>query len=358
VFGKKLADTNVYSDSISMYVLVLLLFLFALLSTVTLQAFKFWRRSHDVFLEAGKMMLCYFLSLHVLKYGVDKLSKHQFYLPEPNTLFTAVGELDKDILFWTSMGSSYGYNIATGILEIVAALLLLHARSRIGGLVLSALLLLHIVVLNFSFDISVKLFSLLLLAMNIFLLLPFMRRILCFFSGGPTPSRALAWQRIGSSTPKQVFFHSLIAGLIIIEAIYPCIRDNRFNDDLALRPPLHGAYDVTGVIVGKDTIVSATVTRFFIHRRGYIIFQDKDGNMMDYRVRVNPGLHEMILTNHRSEIMRLACQYMPADSLLIVQSPSTANSQLRLVGKAINWKVLPLMQDDFNWVSDNPGDYQ
>src|SRR5205085_9499653 len=113
-------------------------------------------------------LFIYYLCLQLLKYGVDKIFKNQFYLPEPNTLFTPAGMLDKDILYWSTMGTSYGYNIFLGSLEIAAALFILIKRTRLIGLLLSLGILINVTEVNFGFDISVKLFSLFLLFFNLY----------------------------------------------------------------------------------------------------------------------------------------------------------------------------------------------
>ena len=47
VFGKKLADTHVHSDTFSMYILVLLLFILALFISLLLQQIKKWSLYQD-----------------------------------------------------------------------------------------------------------------------------------------------------------------------------------------------------------------------------------------------------------------------------------------------------------------------
>ena len=41
--------------------------------------------------------VAWFLALQLLQYGFDKVFKHQFYLPEPNTLYTPLGLLPPDL---------------------------------------------------------------------------------------------------------------------------------------------------------------------------------------------------------------------------------------------------------------------
>ncbi|MBL0144471.1 MAG: hypothetical protein IPP48_00540 [Chitinophagaceae bacterium] len=107
-----------------MYILFFILLLLGAVITIFLTSLKqLYKRNLKIYNFCTTA--CYhYLIIILLKYGLDKIFKTQFYLPEPNTLFTTVGHLDKDILFWSTMGSSHLYNTITGCIEILAAVLL------------------------------------------------------------------------------------------------------------------------------------------------------------------------------------------------------------------------------------------
>jgi hypothetical protein len=105
-----------------------------------------------------KTVLAAILFFFLFKYGWDKITKGQFYMPEPNTLFTPFGKLSKDIAYWSLVGSSYPYTVSLGIIEVVAALLLLFKRTQFLASLLAVVIFGQVVLINFSFDISVKLF--------------------------------------------------------------------------------------------------------------------------------------------------------------------------------------------------------
>jgi len=84
-----LQDTRVYSDFVSMYLLVFLLFIIALLTAFLLSFNKDWRKKNHNFFEIVRYVAIAYLTVHLLKYGVDKIFKNQFYKPEPHNLFTA-----------------------------------------------------------------------------------------------------------------------------------------------------------------------------------------------------------------------------------------------------------------------------
>jgi hypothetical protein len=293
--------------------------------------------------------------LQLLKYGAGKILKDQFYLPEPNILYTPLGKISRDLLFWSSMGTSYLYNLITGLVEVLAALLLLFRKTRLLGLLVSIMALIQVVVINFSFDISVKIFSLFLLFLSLYLLRPYFKRMFQFFFLQTTVQADSTPELVLISHPfTNVFIKSLIIGLIFIDVLYPFVKTRNFNDDLAARPYLHGAYEVKYLLQGNDTldIADTPVRRFFIHRNGYIVFQSPDDEMKDYKLSYNQQQQLFILQDYQMKQTTLKFRYAAADSLLSLQYFKNGKEYL-LIGKGLDWRMLPALKKDFHWTVEN-----
>ncbi|WP_435522525.1 hypothetical protein [Chryseobacterium indoltheticum] len=110
----------------------------------------------EIFLIVTEYVCVFYISIVLIKYGFDKIFQTQFPEPEPNILFTRFGNLDKDILFWSTIGTSKIYNIIMGSIELFSGILLWFRRSRFLGLLLAIICLAQIFIINISFDISVK----------------------------------------------------------------------------------------------------------------------------------------------------------------------------------------------------------
>jgi hypothetical protein len=355
VFGKTLTDTQVYSDTIAMYVLVLLLFVLAILISFVLLKIRKWALYRDRVFAWGCRLLCYYLALQLLKYGLDKIFKNQFYLPEPNILFTPLGKVPKDLLYWSSMGTSHFYNVFLGSLEALAAICLLMKRTRLAGLLLSLFIMINVVAVNFGFDISVKLFSLLLLFQTLYLLAPYMQSLVQFYFTHRTVSG-----KTGAAAavliPNRFLAASLkwfAAGIIFLEAFYPFLKTGNFNGDNAARPYMHGAYEVTQYIAGSDTLERNRfpVRRFFIHKDSYMIFQNREDEMTDYKLSYDTDKYEFVLTDYKLHQTKVQFRYNGADSVLTLQYSNEGKSFL-LAGKALDWKNLPAIRKNFHWTED------
>jgi hypothetical protein len=349
IFGKTLADNSVHSDSSSMYILVLLLLLLALITTAIVQFTRRWKKNRSKIIAFVYTACIYYLALQLLKYGVDKIFKNQFYLPEPNTLYTPLGHLEKDILYWSSMGTSHFYSVFMGIVESVAAIFLFFRKTRILGLLMALAILLNVIAVNFGFDIGVKLYSLFLLFITIYLLAPYASRLYFF----------ITQQTVAATSPVEsrkksflfLFLKCFVIGLILLETMGPFIRRGNFNGDLARRPHLHGAYEVTGMIKGVDTLINSSfpVKRFFIHKEGYMIFQDQQDHMQDYKFSYNSDGY--MLTDYQMQKTVLSLDYNEKDSVMLIKYTKD-DQPVQLKAKAIDWRRLPALKKGFRWTSD------
>lgn len=163
-FSKKKCRIDYSSDSYSMLGLIIILLLTSIIFSFLIN--KKWFKHFLLIIE---YICVIYISVILIKYGIDKILKAQFPEPEPNILFTRFGNLDKDILFWSTIGTSKIYNIITGSIELFSGALLLFKRTRFLGLLLAIISFTQILIINISFDISVKFFSLILLLMSLFL---------------------------------------------------------------------------------------------------------------------------------------------------------------------------------------------
>jgi uncharacterized membrane protein YphA (DoxX/SURF4 family) len=136
------------------------------------------RRPRDARLrELLRVLLRYTLAFVLFGYGVDKVFLAQFPAPNIGRLLQPYGDSSPMGLMWTFMGASPAYQLFSGAMEVLGALLLLFRRTTtLGALVLGAVLT-NIVLLNFCYDVPVKINSSHYLAMCGFLLLPELRRL-------------------------------------------------------------------------------------------------------------------------------------------------------------------------------------
>ena len=347
--------SQILSDSTGLYIHTFFIaFISILLGTIW---HFFSKQQEKLIFIFFQLFISYYLSLQLFIYGFNKVFKHQFYLPEPNTLFTPIGEASPDILYWTVMGSSYIYSVFAGILEIIPAILLLFRKTRLLGALIAMAVLINVVLINIGFDISVKLYSLFLLLLSVLIIAPESKRLFAFFIQGkatiPNPKEVEISQII--NTPNKAMFaalgKSILIGLILFESLFIYFKTNNFNDDLAPRPFLHGAYQVNNFSSNSQQANNETIERFFIHRKGYFITQDKNGKLKDYQLTYQNSKQQFILRDYKNQTHFLKYDYFPKDSLLYLKGV-LQNDSIELQSSVIDLKELPLLQKPFHWTID------
>ena len=121
--------------------------------------------------------LRYFLAAMMFVYGFAKVYAIQFRTPWLGRYDQAIGEMSPMGLLWTFMGHSRAYTIFAGLAEVAGGVLLLWRRTAVIGAFVVIAVMTNVVLLNFCYDVPVKLFSVELLAMAIAIVGPQLQRI-------------------------------------------------------------------------------------------------------------------------------------------------------------------------------------
>jgi uncharacterized membrane protein YphA (DoxX/SURF4 family) len=314
-------------------------------------------RSHNQLRYWFTVTVRYYLALQLFIYGFSKVFKAQFYLPEPNILYTTLGNVPKDLLYWSTMGVSRPYTIFLGLAEVLTASLLLFRRTTLAGAFVCTFIMINVTAINFAYDISVKLLSCFLLLLAAYLLSVHGKRITRFFAGQPTEPLK---RRTPVLQPRQQWMYRFakvfLIVTILLESLWVYIRTNNFNDDLAPRPILHGAYYVDDFILNGDTLpplLTDTVRwkRVFFHRQGYFITEKMNDDMLDYKMEYDLTANDIYITPYRASTPIILSWQQPDTATLLLEG-TTGPNKLKLVLHQLDWRQLPVLKKEFNWTVD------
>lgn len=329
LFGIETPRIDFSSDSVSMLVLIGFLLI---LSAVIMLLIE--RKYIDKVLCFSKEPVALYLAVILMKYGFDKVFKAQFYLPEPNILLSRFGNMDRDILFWSTMGTSRSYSIWSGCVELLAALLILVPRTRIMGLLVSAGVFMNILAINIGFDISVKLFSLILLLMTVYTLkddwIPLFRFLV--LKKEVKPNENIEEQTV--FRPLKVFLRTVFIGSSLVLILFPYISSGNYNDDQAERPFIHGAFRITDE--------SSDLQYIFFHRNHYLILMNKKEEMKDFHYVAASG-NQLILEDYNGKKIDADIAYRKKDSLLILGLEGKT-----VEAKELNWRKMNALRPLFH----------
>jgi hypothetical protein len=140
------------------------------------------KRAAYVYLnELLRLVVRGYLALTLLSYGINKLVPIQFGSLRLAEMLQPIGEQSPMGLLWRFMAASPAYTMFTGFAEVLSACLLLFRRTTMLGALICAGVMAHVVVLNFCYDVPVKLFSSRLFLLSLLLLAPDLKRLWHFF---------------------------------------------------------------------------------------------------------------------------------------------------------------------------------
>lgn len=232
-------------DTTSSYVR---LFMMAVLAVVATIAWTLFERKHKEYVRLHEWMriyVRYVLGVTLLSYGLDKVIPNQMIPPLPSQLLERFGDMSPMGLLWSFMGFSIPYMIFAGGVETVGGLLLFTRRTTPLGALVACGAMFNVAMLNYSYDVPVKLYSTNLFLMGVFLLAPDMRRVANVLALNqpaapvnlkfPLTLRA-TWMKVTRYAVKAAF-----VGYILVSLTHGELAEHR---DLQKKSPLYGAYDV------------------------------------------------------------------------------------------------------------------
>jgi hypothetical protein len=237
-------------------------------------------------LAALRIYLRFVVADALLLYGICKVFPIQFGTIGPHALMATYGETAPEVLLWNFMAASPVYGFIAGALEVIGGLLLLFPRTTLLGALLSFGVMANVVVLNFCYHVGVKLYSLHLLAMITFLILPDAPRLLRAFlpERNPQPTAAGRW-RVWGVVLKCIVIFAL--GLTLVDYVRGAYDSGR----IANPPhPFSGVWRVDSemptdweyILIENRTFTIQTQERVRKHH-----FLEQDGGRLTLRDR--PG---------------------------------------------------------------------
>lgn len=175
-------------------------------------------------------------------------------VPSLDQLLRTYGESSPMGIVWTFMGLSPAYTIFSGLVETVGGVLLFFRRTTTLGAAILTVVLANVVMLNFAYDVPVKLFSMHLFVMAIGLLAVDARRLVAVFwsnaTVAPAERRPLfdsVWaNRVGRTTALLA-----IGTMAVMNTMGTWQTYNMFGNGRP-RPELWGIHDVDRFIYDEQ----------------------------------------------------------------------------------------------------------
>jgi hypothetical protein len=308
-----------------------------------------WFRLFARFALAGQMFY----------FGMAKVIPTQFPPPPLVTLVEPSGNLSLSAMLWTSIGASVGYEIFTGIAEVLAGLLLLAPTTTPLGALIALADLVLVFVLNLTYDIGLKLISFHLILLALYLLAPDMRRLV----------NVLVLDRPAAPTPVPPLFESaranrraLVAQLAFgayLLAIFTSVSVRSWYADGgggAPKSPLYGIWDVDRLWV-DDQLRPAAMNdydrrwrRVIFDTPDMVIVQRLDDSFAHYPASLDDTARRLMLRKKNSQRWRASFTYdRPAADRLVLDGEMDGHA-IRAELQRVEPDTFRLLNSSFRWI--------
>ncbi|HEV7504052.1 MAG TPA: hypothetical protein VGS07_04005 [Thermoanaerobaculia bacterium] len=312
-------------------------------------------------LDAGlRVYIRFALAAAMLVYGAYKVIPSQFAKPFPSELVEPLGETSPMGLLWIFMGASSGYTIFAGAAEMIGGLLLAFRRTALLGALVSTGVMSHVVALNLCYDVTVKLYSLHLLAMGVFLILPHLRRLLDLFVLN-RPVEAAAFH-----PPRARFRRTALVVQVVLVAAYSGYQLYQSYDasknqwgNLSTRPPFYGIWTVEeleadGVARPPLLTDASRWRRVLFEYPETISVQLMDGSRSDYGFIL--GKRRLTLTPSDKKTGRPSFAYQETQPGLLALDGTMDGRKTRLTLRREDDRSYRLISRGFHWINETPFD--
>lgn len=352
---------NGSGDTTYNYVEVFLFACLSLLATLIWSLLDRRRNDYHKLYYWARVMVRYYLFYTMLQYGFFKVIQLQFPFPSQGRLMQTIGDMSPMGLAWTYMGYSKAYNFFVGFLEILGGFLLCFRRTATLGALIVLGVMSNVVAMNFCYDIPVKLYSMHLVAMSIFVLWPDIIRLIDFFIlNEPVYARRFipVFSSQGLNLSRSIFKFLLIAGLLTYSFISSKSYQKQFGEK-APKPPLYGMYEVETFVHNGDTLPPLRTDTSRWHKL-IISYQDRAAvRMVNDSVRtlvfkIDPAQRTIKMSPQRDTLQKYQLTYeQPSKEQLILRGQSSKDTLLVKM-KTIDRNTYLLVRRGFNWINEFP----
>jgi hypothetical protein len=319
------------------------------------------RFNYPALFRGLRIYVRYRLATTMITYGTIKVIKSQFPNPSLDRLIQPFGDASPMGLLWTFMGASESYNLFTGAGELIGGLLLTTRRTTLLGALISFGVMSHVAMLNFSYDVPVKLFSIHLVLMALFLIAPDLRRIAKMFlmnrpvepieirplEGPPWLDRTVVGAR------------SLVVAAYTGLALWGAYDMRKTYGDLLPRSPLYGIwvvddFEVDGKIKPPLATDADRWRRVVFDHPKMIAIQLMSDKRKRYSLKLDVDARTMELTKRDDTAWKANLTYQQPGPGLIAIEGTMEGQKIRAKLRRTDIADFLLINRGFHWINEYP----
>lgn len=301
----------------------------------------------------------YCIGFYMLVYGFDKVFKSHFPFPDLEKLEQTFGESTPQGLLWAFMGYSTSYTVFLGIIEVLSGFLLLFRRTTALGALLVLLIMINVAVINFSYDVPVKLFALHMIGYAILLLYPFFNSIFQFFILKKETKLAEQTEIV---FPKFIqAYKKIIKGVVIVSFTLLFMNfswENMKTDgDGAPKPALYGIYknilfSYDNFEIPHDLKYKGQFKKIIFDSKKTLIISH-EGEIKYFTTTIDTIKNVLHFNSNNDTSENYLLNYKTTQDYLTLNG-LLANDSVTMIFKKVDLNTLPLINRGFHWVVEYP----
>lgn len=353
--------TNGSGDTTYDYVKLLCVAVLAVLAALVWTLADTGSRGHERLHDALRVYVRYVLALAMLSYGMSKVIKLQFPFPSLERLTQPYGDSSPMGLLWTFMGYSTAYNVFAGAGEVLGGILLFWRRTTTLGALIVMAVTANIVMLNFSYDVPVKLYSLNLLGMAVFLVLPEVQRLtaLLVLNCATAPATLRPFPGVG----RKGWAGRILKTAVVLYAGYAILSEtlegSRMYGPAAPRSRLYGMYEVEEFITNGETLPptlaqAARWRRVIVGQHGTLWVRRMDDVRQRYLMEIDQARRSLTLTPFEDRTRHSTLTYDRPDEDHLVLAGTLDADVLAVRLRRMSVPTFPLVDRGFHWINEYP----
>lgn len=312
------------------------------------------RTSYTTLFYWFQTILRLFLCIVMIFYGLAKVFKGQFADPSLELLLQPVGEMSPMGLAWVFMGHSIVYSIFIGSLEILGGLLLLYRKTSTLGSILILGIMMNVTIMNLTYDIPVKLFSIHLVLMAFILLVVNGKRVLNFFLKNEATEKVQYLDYIKNKSLLKVirFFKKALIILVLILVVLQCFINFKATEQLRSNSGMRGIWETKIFIKQNDTLAPLLTDSFrwkylIIDYKKKAVVKKMNDTIERYSFEENTETKEVVF---KSSIDSVAQKF--TYSILNSNELKLKGDHLNISFKKVPTSKFRLLNRKFHWINE------
>lgn len=352
---------NGSGDNTYAYITLFIGIILSVISTVTWTIADQKRKAYNKLFYWFLFSLRIFLIGAMYLYGFVKVFQIQFQPPTFLQLLQPLGEFSPMGLAWTYMGFSKGFGMFAGIMEVLGGLLLIWRRTSTLGAFIIIGVMAQVAMMNFSFDIPVKLFSIHIILMAGVLFLTDLRRFTNVFIKNKAVSSYKFYYPSSSNERRKTVAtlkKIIVPTFLVIASILGYLGELNVSD-INHRPTFYGVWEVDTFI--KDSVTIAPLISdnqrwryLVIQRKGNAAVKTMDDKIIRYDFNVDTLSQQLTMskTTEATDSLNFSYTYTKNKHLRIQGQMHGTFYNVLFTKKAMD--SVRLMSRGFHWINEIP----